>query len=96
MGTAVESGTSGEQTVAVADLTNILVCAARGNDSSCAAVLPKVDIVLGVESHNTLSGRAAGGLYPYAVGKGLCKQTVGVSIPKVGFGKKRQLVKIVR
>ena len=67
MAAAVESGAAGEQAVAVGYLADILIRAARCDDRTCAAILPQVDIVLGVEGDDALAGRAGGGLDAHAV-----------------------------
>ena len=55
MRAAVKSGATRKQAVAVANLNNILVGAAGGDNSSCGAVLPYVDIILCVEGYNALA-----------------------------------------
>ena len=65
-------------------------------DGPGAAVLPQVDVVLGVEGHHPLAGGAGGGLDAYAVLQGLGQQTVGIGVPQVGFGHKGQLIEILR
>ena len=64
---AVETGAAGEQAVAVAHLAHIFVSTAGGGDGAGAAVLPQVNVVLGVEGNHPLAGGAGGGLDADAV-----------------------------
>ena len=93
---AVEAGAAGEQAVAVGHLAHVLVGAAGGHDGPGAAVLPQVDVVLGVEGHHPLAGGAGGGLDAHAVLQGLGHQAVGIGLPQVGFGDKGQLMQVFR
>ena len=81
MRAAVEPGSTREQTVAVADLADILVSAACGDDCSGAALFPDVDIFLCVESNNPFAGSAGGRLDSYAVFKVCAQKTIGISFP---------------
>ena len=92
---AVQSHTAGEQTVAVCDLTDIiLIAACRGNGSG-TAVLPEINVMLGIESNNALAGRTAGRVDSDAVRERLCEQPEGICLAQIGFREKRQLVQIV-
>ena len=95
MRTAVKSGAAGEQTVAVANLANVLVCAARRNDCSRAAVLPKLDIVLGVESDNALARSTRCRLDTNAVFQIRSEQAVGISDTQVLLRQEGELFDIV-
>ena len=95
MAAAVEAGTAGEQAVAVADMAHILVGAAGSDDGPGAAVLPQVDVVLGVEGHHPLAGGARGGLDADAVLQGPGQQAVGVGLPQVVLGEEGELVEVL-
>ena len=62
VGTAVETCAAGEEAVAVADLNYIVRGCARCHQGSGAALVPHVDVILGVESDNPAARGAAGGL----------------------------------
>ena len=94
MGAAVETGAAGEEAVAVADLAYVALGGAGSHERSCAAIFPKVDIVLSVEGNNAAAGGAAGGVDAHAFLKRLCQQTVGVSVAQVCLGDEGQLVQI--
>ena len=95
MGPAVQAGAAGEQAIAVGHLAHVLIGAAGGHDGPGAAVLPQVDVVLGVEGHHPLAGGARGGLDAHALLQGLGYQPVGVGLPQVGLGDEGQLVQVV-
>ena len=95
MGAAVKSGAACEETVAVGNLANVFIGAACGSDGAGAAIFPKVDILLRVESNNSASCGSGRGLNADAVLKGLCKKSVGVGVAEVRFGEEGELVKIV-
>ena len=58
---------AGEQAVAIGHLAHVLVGAAGGHNGPGAAVLPQVDVVLGVEGHHPLASGARGGLDTHAI-----------------------------
>ena len=91
MGAAVEARAAGEQTVAVGNLTDILIGAAGGDDGPCAAVFPQINVMLGVECHNPLAGGAGGGLNADTVLEGNTDKTVRIGLPQVGLGEERKL-----
>ena len=86
---------AGEEAVAVADVAHVLVGAAGGHNGPGAAILPQVQVVLGVKGHHPPSGGAGGGLDADTVLQGLGQQAVGVCLPQVVLGKKGQLVEIL-
>ena len=92
---AVEAEAAGEQAVAISHLAHVLFRAAGGGDGSCAAVLPEVNVLFGVERDNALAGRAGGGVDADTVLQRHCKQAVGICVAQVGFAEERELVKIV-
>ena len=92
---AVEAEAAGEQAVAVGDLADVFRSCARGRQRSCAAVVPEVDILLGVEGDDALAGRAGGGVDADTFFQRLRKQTEGVCIPQIRLAQKRELVQIV-
>ena len=95
VGAAVEAGAAGEQAVAVAHLAHVLIGAPGGHDGPGAAVLPQVDVVLGVEGHHPLAGGARGRLDAHAVLQRPGQQAVGVGLPQVVLGDEGQLVEVV-
>ena len=95
VGAAVQTGTAGEQTVAVGYLANIFLGAAHGHDGTGTAIFPQIHVVLGVERYHAAAGGAGGGLDAYAVGQGLGQKSVGVLIPQIGFGEEGQLMQIL-
>ena len=92
---AVEAEAAGEQAVAVGDLADVFRSCARGRQRSCAAVVPEVDILLGVEGDDALAGRAGGGVDADTFFQRLRKQTEGVCIPQIRLAQKRELIQIV-
>ena len=92
---AVETGAAGEQTVAIGHLADVLFCAAGGHDGPGAAFLPQVDIGLGVEGHHALSGGAGGGLNAHRLREGNAQKAVGIRLPQIVLGKKREQVQVV-
>ena len=72
--------------VAVGHLADILLRTPGSHDGPGAAVLPQVDVVLGVEGHHPLAGGAGGGLDADALLQGLGYQPVGVGLPLVSLG----------
>ena len=95
MGAAVKTWAAGEKAVAVCNLANILVCAASGDDGAGAAVLPKVNVLLGVERDDSFTRGTRCGLNSHAVFKVGCKQSVRICVTKIGFGEKGQLFDVV-
>ena len=95
MGTAVETGTAGEEAVAVRDLHDVFVSAACCYDRSCAALLPHVDVFLCIESDNALTGCAGSGLDADAVLEISAEKAVGIGFAEVVFAKERKLFDVV-
>ena len=93
-GTLVQADAAGEHAVAIGDLTHVLLAAANGGDGTGAAVGPQVDVVLGVKSHDPLSGGAGGGVDTHAFGAGHRHQAVGIVVPQVGLGGEGQLIQV--
>ena len=91
----VQPGAAGEETVAVADLDHVVFGAAGSHDSPGGAVVPQVDVMLGVEGHDTLARGAGGGVDADAVGEVGCQQAVGVGFPQVRFGEEGQLFDVL-
>jgi hypothetical protein len=60
MRATVKTGAASEKTISVCYLTNILLSAAYRNYSAGAAIFPKVDILLRVESYYAATGSAGG------------------------------------
>jgi len=58
MASTVESGAACEQAVAIGHLAHILIGGAGRNQGPGAAVLPQVNVVLGVKGHHPLAGGA--------------------------------------
>ena len=94
MGTAVQTGAAGEQAVAIGYMADIILGTAGCADCAGTAVLPEIEVVLGVERYNTTSGRAGGGLDAHTVTQRLCKQTIGILIAQVILRDERQLMEI--
>ncbi len=92
---AVEAGAAGKEPVAVADVAHVLLCAPGGHDGPSAAVLPQVQIVLGIEGHHPASGGTGGGLNAHAVLQRRGQQAVGVGVPQVVLGEEGQLVQVL-
>ena len=93
--TAVNTCAAGEQTVAVSHVNNIFFIATHSHNGTGAAIFPQIHIVLGVEGHNTLTGGTGSGVDADAIIQGHTSQTMGIGIPQIGLGKKRQLVQII-
>ena len=62
MGTAIKTRTTCKQTITVANMDNVIFCAACGNDGPGTAFIPDVHILLSVKGHDTFSCGSAGGL----------------------------------
>ena len=95
VGAAVETGTAGEQTVAVGHVDHVVLGAAGCHDGTGAAVLPQVHVVLGVVGHHALAGGAGGGVDADAFAQGLCHEAVGVALAKVILGDEGELVQVL-
>ena len=95
MGSAIEAGTAREEAIAVCDLHDVFVSAACCYDRSCAALLPHVDVFLGIESDNALSGRAGSGLDADALLEVCAEKAVGIGLAEVVFAKERELSDVV-
>ena len=95
MGTAVKARSAGKQPVSVTDLHHIIFRRPCCSESSCAALLPQVHVVLGIESHNSSSCRSAGGVDPDTVRKRCSHQPVGVLVSEVVFAECRKQVKVL-
>ena len=95
MGAAIEAGTAGEEAIAVADLTDILIGAAGCHDRSGAAFFPHVNIFLCVEGNDALAGRAGGGLDADAVLEVGAQKSVGICFTQIVFGEERKLSDII-
>ena len=95
MRASVESEAAGEKTVAVSNLTNILVCSACGDDSARTAIFPEVDVVLCVVSNDSLTRRTRGRMNTNAVLKICAEKSVGVSITEVSLGEEGKLMEII-
>ena len=96
MAAAVQTRAAGKQAVAVADVANVILCAARCNDGARAAVLPQINVVLRIERDDTPARGAGGGLDADAVGKRSCKKSVRIGFAQVVFCEERQLVQILQ
>ena len=95
MRTAVETGTAREQTVAVRNLTNIFVGAARRHDRPRRAIIPHVDVLLSVEGDDALAGGARRRLNAHAILQRNRQQSVRICRLEIGFRQERQFVQIV-
>ena len=95
MAAAMEAHTAGEQAVAVSHVKNIFLGAAGGHDGTGAAIFPQIDIMLGIESHDTLAGGAGSGVNPDTLILGNAHKAVGISITQVCLGQERQLVQVI-
>ena len=95
MGAAVEAGAAGEKTVAVSDLHDIFIGAARSDDRSGAALFPHIDVFLCVESDNALSGSTGCGLDADTVLEVSAQKAVGIRFAEVIFGQERKLVDVI-
>ena len=62
MGTAVKSRTTGKQTITIADMADILICSAGCHNGSRTALIPDINIFLGIERNHATSCGTAGGL----------------------------------
>ena len=91
MAPAVQTRAAGEQAVAVGHLDHVLVRGPGGHEGPGAAVLPQVDVVLGVEGHHPLARGAGGGVDADAVLHGLAHKAVGVSVPQVSLAEEGEL-----
>ena len=58
VGTAMKSCTTGEKAVTICYLTYVILCSSCSHDCSGAAILPQINIVLGIERYHTTSCRA--------------------------------------
>ena len=90
----VQTCAAGEQAVTVGDLYDIAFIAARGDDSSGTAVLPHINVVLGVESDDAFAGRTGGGVDSDAVFQVGRKHSVGICFSQIVFAQERQLADI--
>ena len=95
MRAAVKTRAARKESVAVCNLTNVLVGASCGNDGTGTAVLPEVNVVLSIEGNDAAAGSTRGRLNSYAVLKGLREKSVGVGVAEVAFGKEGELVKVL-
>ena len=96
MGSAMESRSAGEKTVAVADLNHIIRGPAGSHDGSCTAVLPEIQIVLCIECNHTTSRGSAGGLDPHTVPGRAGQKSVRICFSQIILGQERQLLKIIQ
>ena len=90
----MKTGAAGEQAVAVRDVDHIVLGAAGSHDGPSTAVLPQVDVVLGIEGHHPPAGGAGGGLDAHALAQRRAQQTVGIGFPQITFADKRQFMQI--
>ena len=95
MGAAVETGAAGEETVAVADLDNILIGAACGDDGSGAALFPHVDILLRVEGDDTFAGSAGSGLDADTILEICSEQAIRICFAQIVFGEEREFLNVI-
>ena len=92
---AVQARTAGEQTVAIAHMDHVFLGAAHRHDGPGAALLPQVQVGLGVERHHPAAGGAAGGLDAHSLFQGHAQQAVGIGVPQIGLGQKGQLGQVL-
>ena len=95
VGAAVEAGAAGEEAVAVGDLHDVFICSAGSDDRPCAALLPHVQVLLGIEGHNALSGGAGSGLNADAVLEIRAQKAVGIGFAEIVFGEERKFLDVV-
>ena len=95
MGAAVESGAAGKESVAIANLHNILLGAACRHDRACGAFFPKVNVMLCVESDNALACCAGGRLDSDAVFEVCAEKSIGICLAQIRLGEEGQLVNIL-
>ena len=95
MGTAVQTRATGKQTIAIADMADIILGAACRYDGTCTAIFPQIQVMLGVKCNHTTTGGATGGLNADTIGQRLCQQAIGILILQVILGDKGQLVQIL-
>ena len=95
MGAAVETGTACEEAVAVCDLHDVFVGAACRNDRPGAALLPHVDVLLGIEGDDTLAGGAGCRLDADAVLEVSPQKPIGICYAQVFFAEERELFDII-
>ena len=91
----MKSRAAGKQAVAVADLQDILLRAARCSDCARTASLPHINIVLGIKGDHTSAGRSACGMDSDAIRERNCQQAVGVLVTQVVLTQEGQLVQIL-
>jgi hypothetical protein len=86
VGTSVETRAACKQTIAIADMHNIILGSSGCNNSPGTAFIPDIDVFLGIEGYNPLSGGAAGRLDSDTVRQRHGQIAVGVGFLEIVFG----------
>ena len=92
----MKSQTAGKQSITISNVNNIFVCCSGSSQCARTAILPKINIMLCIESNDTLTRGSRCGMNTNAFGKGLAAKSVRISDTEVVLGQKRKLVKICR
>ena len=82
----MKAETSGEKSVSVADLTDILIRSSRCGNRPGAALLPHIHVFLGIEGHHPLSGGTGSRMDPHTFFHVCPQKPMGIGIPEIIFG----------
>jgi len=74
---------------------DVVLGAAGRDDRARAAVVPGVDVMLGVKGDDALAGGAARGLDTDAFGEGFAEQPVGIGLAQVVLADEGKLVQVL-
>ncbi len=96
MRSTIQPGASGKQPVTIRNLHDIFFTPACRHNRPGTAVLPEVDVRLGIERDHPFSGGTTGRLDAHRVFERNRQKAIWVSVPQVALGQERQLIKVIR